>query len=103
MADFDKDTANEARAEYDSMQMALSTPWGEKLVKKLAEIETNAVNKAMRGDTPPNTNVFFESRGRVGAAFQIKQLIKDTEKNNADAVAWLQANPPTEQASEKSA
>ncbi|MGV9002393.1 MAG: hypothetical protein ACOH18_05575 [Candidatus Saccharimonadaceae bacterium] len=102
MADFNNDTAREARDDFESMQMALSTPWGEKLKAKLEEIDTNASNKALRGDTPPNTNVFFESRGRVGAIFQINQLIIDTQKKNDDAILWQQNNPPTEKpASEK--
>lgn len=96
MTDFTNETAREARDEYESMQMALSLPWGEKLKAKIDDIERTAYEGAMRGKTPENTNVFFESRGKVGAVWQLKQLIEDTTKNNADAIKWQQANPPVE-------
>ena len=102
MADFNSDTAREARDDYESMQMALSTPWGQKLKNKIDDIERTAYESAMRGKTPENTNVYFEGRGKVSAVWQLKQLITDTEKLNEDAIKWQQANPPQESdASEK--
>ena len=102
MADFTNETAREARDAYESMQMALSTPWGQNLKSLLKKIDKNAADKALRGATPENTNTFFESRGKAAAIFEINQMIRDTEKANEDAIKWQQANPPTEStASEK--
>ena len=104
MADMNAETAREARDEYESMQMALSTPWGAKLKETLKKIKNNAANKALQGQTPDNTNVFFESRGKFAAIKEVQNLITDTQKANDDAIKWQQANPPQESdASEKPA
>ena len=104
MADMNAETAREARDEYESMQMALSTPFGGKLRDTLKKIKKNAANKALQGQTPENTNVFFESRGKFAAMKEVQNLITDTVKANDDAIAWQQANPPQEgSASEKPA
>lgn len=104
MADMTAETAREARDEYESMQLVLSTPFGKKLRETLKKIRVNAANKALQGQTPENTNVFFESRGKYAAIKEVQNLITDTEKANADAIKWQQANPPQESdASEKTA
>jgi hypothetical protein len=92
MADFTQESAREARDMYDGYQLFLSTPFGQKLVKKMRSIDQTASDKALRGSTPENTNVFFEARGTVSTIFQLNQMFRDIEKENEDAVTWLQAN-----------
>lgn len=101
MPDMNAETAKEARDAYESMQAVLSTPFGTKLKETMKKIKKNAADKALQGQTPENTNVFFESRGKYAAMKELSNLITDTEKANADAIKWQQANPPQENASEK--
>lgn len=98
MAEITRESALESRRLAENYEAYMQSPFGEALTAKLDEIDKNASDKALRGATPESTNVFFESRGRVAAVTQLKQLFADIEKEGSDARIWLQANPPQESA-----
>ena len=89
-----KESAEKARNEADLLRALLSSDIGTKIVDKLNSIESQATRKSMLGDTPLNTNGYFEARGQFQAVTQIRKMIDDVFDDESKAITWLTENAP---------
>lgn len=87
----DKDTAQQAKADYEFLRALKDSNLGRRLHAELTKLNDDAFTRAMYGKTPQDQNNYFESRGVTKAVRTIQDFFTDVDKEGQEAINYLAA------------